>query len=289
MAMARPTRPILGALLLAGAVAGCSSDDNMEPPAEFITARRAWLPGERQALIDEIVANHAFVFPFVGDLSDLAPQLYADTDSVVVLVPNPAYVPTASVTAPLPRVANLAQFSASWNFVASKITVINTSQTPPDTTFWHMAIWSDPADAGNHGFAIAFSRANTFNISPIKTPNFNASFGKSGAGAGEVHTATATYWEDDGNGGTYQVTNQTYPGAFSAITTGPYLGGQIRTGTQFGKVTGSNFVRVLGTQAPATFKVSFNYTTTPLSSVEIMCVFPTPCTSNTLRALLHAP
>jgi hypothetical protein len=274
-------------LALLFALAGCT--DAAEEPvdtAQYVTVRRAWLPGERDALIQDIVTNRKYSFLFVGDISAMAPQLYADTDSVMVLVPNPALSP--AIVAPPPGLMAGPMFSASWNIVAAKITTINNGPFPPDTTFWHGVFWSDPADAANHGFALAFSRATTFNISPINTTNFDNAAARAGAAAGEGHLGTGTFWADVGGGGRYQVTSQSYPGAFSAITTGPYLGGQSRTGTQFGRVTNSAFVRQSGTEAPANFTVSFDYRTTGVPATEILCVFPSPCTTNVPAAVSAA-
>jgi hypothetical protein len=272
------------ALLLA-LIAAASCSDATAPaddePAEYIAVRRAWAPAERDSLIARILAQRLFTFPYAGDISDMAPQLYADTDSVVVLAPNPAFIPRASGA---PGTAGISMFSPSWTFVGLKIRTINTDPTPDDTTFWHMVIWSDPSDAGNHGFAIAFSRANTFNITPVNTPNFDAAFGRAGAAAGEFHQSTATFWQDNGGGGRFQVTSQTYPGAFAPITTGPYLGGQSRAGTQFGRVANSFFTRLAGSEAPATFTVSFDYRGTGLPATEIQCTFPSPCTTNALMS-----
>jgi len=272
-------------VLLAALAAGCADTTapTAEPPAEFVAMRRAWRPGERDSLIAAILTDRRYTFPYVGDISDLAPQLYADTDSVSVVVPNPMLVARAVAE---PGIAAIVQYSATWDFVASKITSINNVQR--DTTFWHMVMWSNPADKGSHGFAIAFSRNNTFNISPINTANFDAAFGRAGAAAGEFHQATNTYWQDNAAGGSYQVTAQSYPGAFSTVTTGPYLGGLSRAGTQYGRVRNSAFVRLSGTETPANYTVNFDYRTTGLPSVEIQCVFPTPCTTNALMAQRRA-
>jgi len=266
------------ALLVLGA---CSDATQQEPPALYVTAKRAWLPGERAALIQRIMTNHEYVFPFAGDISDLAPQLYADTDSVVILVPNPALdVATPTEPVGIERGPAAANFNLSWNFLALKETIVDKTNAPPDTVFWHLAMWADPANGGNHGFVIAFSRTNTFNITPIRTPNFNTVYGTAGAAAGEFHSSTATYWEDDGTGGRYQVTAQNYPGAFSTIASGPFKGGLSRTGTANGRVTNSAFVRVSGSESPANYTVAFDYRVTALNSTEIQCTFPSPCTTN---------
>lgn len=271
----------LGLAVLATASCADVSAPVDDGPSEYVAVRRAWAPGERDSLIARIVNGRLYTFPYVGDISDMAPQLYADTDSVTVLVANPAFSMRSARTG---DGAAIMMFSPTWNFVGLKITTINTDPVPDDTTFWHMVIWSDPADAGNHGFAIAFSRTNTFTIFPINTPNFDAAFGRAGAAAGEFHQATATYWQDNAGSGRYLVTAQNYPGAFGPITTGPYLGGQSRAGTQFGRVRNSAFVRLAGTENPANFTVDFDYRGAGLPATEIQCTFPTPCTTNALMA-----
>jgi hypothetical protein len=270
--------------LLAAVGVGCSDASGPSPelPAEYLAVRRAWAPGERAALIQRILTNREYNFLYVGDVSDLAPQIYADTDSVVVLVRNTAVQGSASGPVPAPA---LRQFSPTWNFVALKLTEVNNSVAPPDTLFWHMTVWADPVNGGNHGYAIAFSRSSTFNINPINSANFDAANGTAGAAAGEVHVATGTTWIDDAKGGRFHVTSQVYPGGFTTVTSGPFLGGQVRTGTAYGRVNNSNFVRDTGAEAPASFTVSYDYRGTGLPALEIVCVFPTPCTTNALRQL----
>lgn len=289
----RRVRYALTAIAFAMGVASCADPAQDDGPAEFIAVKKAWLPGERDAFILRVMTNHELVIPYVGDISSMAPQLFADLDSHVVMVPNPAYSPslTAPLPAPLPGLFMAPQFNASWNFIGLKITTVDNTNAPPDTVFWHLVVWSDPANALDHGFAIAASRANTFNVSPINTALFDASTATAGAAAGEFHTSTGTFWEDDAKGGRYQVTAQTYPGAFTTIATGPYLGGLSRAGTQFGRVANANLVRLLGTEAPASFKVNVDYRLTGIPATEISCVFPTPCTTNVpglMAALRHA-
>jgi hypothetical protein len=159
--------------------------------------------------------------------------------------------------------------------------------TPPDTLFWHLAIWSDPANALDHGFAIAASRLPTFNITPTNSTTFDATGGKSGAAAGEFHGSTGTLWLDVGSQGIFKLQSQAYPGAFSPVTSGPWLGGQYRSGTQAGRVSNSVMARQAGSETPALFTVDVDYRIVPISSIEILCVFPTPCTTN-VPALMAA-
>ncbi len=271
--------PGLPVLVLGALLASCQDEIREDdPPAQYIAVRRAWQPGERAAKIQTIVTTRSYVFPYAGDISDLAPQFYADPDSVTVMIANPALQP--SITGPAGGPASLTLFSPTWDFVALKLTIVNNDPVPPDTIFWHLALWADPADAGSHGFAIAFSRANTFNIKPINTTTFDASGGTAGAAGGEIHASTGTYWEDDAKGGRYRVNAQTYPGAFATVTSGPFTGGLMRAGQAFGRVQAATFDRQVGTENPASFAVDFDYRTTGLPATEILCVFPSPCTTN---------
>src|SRR5438105_998788 len=76
-------RLFLPALAAIG-LAACGNNSSPEAPAPFITVKRHWQPGERAARIQSIIQNREFNFLYVGDISDLAPQIYADTDSVIV-------------------------------------------------------------------------------------------------------------------------------------------------------------------------------------------------------------
>ncbi len=270
-------RPAALFLAVAGAPACRNEIRSTDPPPAVISMRRAWLPGERAAKIQDIVTNRRFVFPYAGDVSDMAPAIYADPDSVTIMVANPALQP--SVTGP-PDASSLTLFSPAWDFVVLRITSVNNNTAPPDSLLWVMTLWKDPADAGSHGFAIAYSAAATFNIRPINTSIFDAAAGKSGAAAGEFHASTGTYWEDDGTGGRYQSTSLVFSGAFSPITTGPYLGGESRAGQAYGRFRTANFVRKVGAENPASFTIDFDYVGPPLPAVEIVCLFPTPCTTN---------
>lgn len=271
---------ILPALAVAMGVWSCDggSVPADEAPAEFITVRQAWLPGERDAYVQRVMNNHELVFPYVGDISSMAPEIFSDLDSHVVLVPNPAF--SASLTGPALFSTMAPLFNASWNFIGLKLTIVDNTNAPPDTLFWHLAVWSDPSNGLDFGFAIAFQRGSTFNIRPINTTTFDASGGTSGAASGEFHASTGTYWEDDASGGRFNVTSQTYPGAFATVTTGPFLGGQSRAGTQFGRVANSKMFRQVGSENPNSFTVSFDYRGTGIPSTEIVCTFPTPCTTN---------
>ena len=271
------SRCLLGVLAL-GALAACG-DEPAEEPAEFIAVRRAWRPGERDSLINAIITNRTFAgIPFVGDLSDMAPQIYADPDSTVEFIRNPAFNP--SLTSPINASVVNQQFSTTWNFLSMKITMANDSQVPVDTIFWHATIWTNPANIQERGIVIAFNRASVFNTGSIDTDAFDASGGKVGAAAIELHQNTGTLWADDRSGGRYSVTSYTWVGTPDTIRSGPYLGGMTRSGTQFGRIQTARFVRVSGTENPNNFNVSFDWRITGLPAVEIFCKFSYPCTTN---------
>ncbi len=288
VAMSRSRDIAFGLALLAAAACTDSSAPAADQPLPFITVKRAWRPGERDLLINKIEQDTLFVFPFVGNISDLAPKIYADTDSVIVMVANPAYTGSPQVMGPVvspaPGAVTGTQFSSTWNFLFVKITSINTDTVPADSIFWHMVIWQDPNNVGNYGFVIGFSRTNNFSFNQINSTSFDNNGGKSGAGGGEFHAATSTLWEDHSAAGKYSSSSEIFPGAFTTITTGPYLGGQSRAGTAYGKISNSTFSRVQGTEAPSSFGVAFDYSLTGLPATEILCVFPSPCTTNDLRA-----
>ncbi len=52
----------------------------------------------------------------------------------------------------------------------------------------------------------------------------------------------------------------------------------------YGRVANSNFTRISGSENPKNFSVAFDYRTTPLSAVELLCQFPSPCTTNNIIA-----
>ena len=94
----RTARRALPAMAIAMGVASCDGGVTDDEPAEYIAVKQAWLPGERAAYLQRVMTNHELVFPYVGDISDMAPEIFSDPDSHVVLVANPAFTP--SLTAP---------------------------------------------------------------------------------------------------------------------------------------------------------------------------------------------
>ena len=280
-ATGRAARVLVLALPIA---AGLSCSDATapvdDPPAHYITVRRAWNPGERAALIASVMASHAWVVPGVGDLSGYASNILADTDSVTVMITNPLYTPPAVRSA---SVLFAPQFAGTWNITGLDIWEINNTVAPPDTLRWVGVFWSNPAEANWVGFALAFSRAATVAQTRVNTTTFNAANGKSGAAAGEARNSNGTYWEDGGGGSgsnnTITVSSATY-GAASTVTTGPFLGGTSANGSMQGRLRQLLLPRVSGASAPVTDTVDVNFSSTPITSVQFVCKFPTPCTTN---------
>lgn len=248
-------------------------------PSQFVAVRRAWLPGERDALIARIVRNREFVFPYAGDISDLAPQIFPDSDSVTVVVPNPAFGAPAAALAP--GVSLAPRFDATWNIFGIDIRIVNNADSPPDTIHWVGVLWSNPAEPTWKGFVIGATTSSTITPPvPVNTPSFDASFGKSGAGGGEQRLSDLTYWQANGaaSGNTLQVSTASY-GTASTITSGPFTGGTSAAGAMNGRLRTIPMTRLFGSTAPSSFTVDFDFRGFSIPATQIDCVFPSPCTS----------
>lgn len=279
----------LTALVTVTAFGACSDPvAPADPPSEFISMRRAWLPGERAATIAAIQANQSW-----GFMSDYAADIYHDVDSVTVIASNPAFSLSAVNGASLllePR------FAVSWNIGGMDIVNININPVPNDTTHWIGVFWSNPVEATWKGFAYGAGglAGNTILARvDINTTAFDASGGKTGAGGGEIRASTATYWQGNGPiGGAIndmQVTVASY-GAPATVTTGPFLGGTRATGTMQGRLQKISMARITGATAPNPLVVDYDFRAVSIGSVRIVCVFNTPCTTNVpnLMASLRA-
>jgi hypothetical protein len=248
-------------------------------PSQFLAARRPWQPGERDALIARITQNREFVFPYAGDISDLAPQIFADTDSVTVVVPNPAFGTGAVALAP--GVSLAPRFDATWNIFGIDIRIVNNADSPPDTLDWVGVLWSNPAEPTWKGFVIGASASNTIVPSlAVNTPAFDASGAKSGAGGGEARQSDGTYWQANGaaSENTIQVATASY-GSPSTIASGPFTGGTVAVGAMNGRLRNIPMTRLFGSTPPATMTVDFDFRAFAISALQIICIFPSPCTS----------
>jgi len=278
----RPRVSLQRLAAIAAALAACACTDGTapggaDPPSQYIAVRRAWQPGERAATIARIQQSGGF-----GLASFYAEDIYADTDSVTVIAPNPDYLPAALP----PGMAGLTlgpDFATSWNIGGMDIFELDTTVTPPDTTHWLEVLWSNPAEPTWFGFVVGAATGPTMPRTDVNTTAFDASFGKTGAGGGEIRSADGTYWQANGPVGgalnDYQVTAATY-GAASTVTTGPYLGGTSASGFMYGRIQRVTMTRLSGATLPTSMTVDFDFRSTPISAVQIVCVFRSPCTTN---------
>jgi hypothetical protein len=278
-------RRLLGALVLAATACsdGTPELSLSEPQAEFETRKRAWLPGERDSVIQRIVTNREWVFPYAGDISDLAPQVYADPDSYVVMVPNPAFAATARRSG-LPEVR---LFDGTFTVQGIDLLLVNATSVPRDSTHWIGVLWYNGTEPTWKGFILA-ARPGTATTVPqtnIRTGNFDAGGGKSGAGGGEYRLTTLQYWEANGsanpppNTNSITISSSSY-GAAQTVTTGPFLGGTTQSGTMLGRIRTTVLTLTLGSPPPSLDTVDVNFSVTAIPSVKLVCDFPTPCTTN---------
>jgi len=251
-------------------------------PAQLITVRRAWLPGERAAAVAAFQANHTTV-PYVGDLSDLAPSLF-DPDSVTVIIANPLYPAPQTPGMPLAPA-----FATGWGAIGVDIFVQGKTSTPWDTLSWLGVMWWNPADTTWKGWTIRATTATTYSLYNVSTSAFDASNGTTGAGGGEAQQSTGTYWE--ANSGRIQISYNAGCGTTTTIPSGVWKGGTTTPCTFGGRLVTLTMPRVTGTTAPATQTINFDFRTVRIQGSRITCVFPTPCTSvgvSAAIARLHA-
>jgi len=269
---------VAAALCIAGAVAGCEDPggpDQQLAPARFITAKRAWLPGERDSVIARIVSNRSFAgIPYVGDLTDFAADILADPDSVTVIVPNPLYAPAANSAM---NFRLMPPDDATWSVTGLMVVIFDQSITPRDTLSWVGAFWYKIGEETWKGFIVAASTDSVYPARAVRTNTFDAGGGKSGAGGGEVRVSTGEYWEANGSGTphTIQIDSANY-GAYSSIPSGVFKGGDRRTGTVKGLISNVRMPRVLPS-ASGFINVDLDFRTTAIPAVGILCTFPVPC------------
>lgn len=305
--LSRMSRNGVLSLGVAGALAilvACHESTSPQPeaPARYITAKRAWLPGERDALIAQIIRDRSFVFPYVGDVSDLAPAFFADPDSVVVIVPNPAYTGSVAGAAfRAPGVAELTMppaFDSTWIILGQDIRIIDTTQVPADTNDWLGTFWAKKGEETWKGLVLAYRCTNRTGASlascktnrtattsgsiTVNTASFDASGAKSGAGGGERRFTTGEYWE--GNSGTFLVSAAAY-GTASTVTSGPYTGGTQASGSMQGRLNTIVMPRLLPTQDGSSITVDLDFRLTAIGAVRLTCLFSSPCTGQAGSAL----
>lgn len=283
-------RPVACCAVLAAAVlvtqsCGDSSSKTTTFVPQYITMRRAWLPGERDSLVARLKRTHQLTIPGVGDLSDYADSLLP-TDSAIETIPNPAYTgasgsrlgPTGIAGAP----GAVMIPGTGWTTLVIQIQTINKAQTPNDTINRTGVLWYNNTDSTWVGFLFAATISTSLSNQTLNTTSYDNSGAKSGAGGGEVQTSTSpsTIWL--ANGGqtpnTMSISSINYFGSGSTVTSGPYTGGTERIGFT-GSVSLNNIrlTRTQGTGTPTTQTISFS--SNFLWAADFVCVFPTPCTS----------
>jgi hypothetical protein len=270
------------------ALAACGNDTGPGTPAvqtEYVTVRRAWLPGERDSLIARIQRTRQLDLPLAGDLSDYADQLIP-ADSAVEIVPNPALTPSvAGPFMPSYSVRGVRVPGTGWTAAGVDVQIINNSVTPRDTLNWLGWFWWNNADTTQKGYIFIATPNTTVNATTVNTTNFDASFAKTGAGGGEARGRPPgnTYWQANGwtRRNTASVTSNFAFGGTSTVTSGPFLGGTQTTIIMAGVIDSVRMDRQLGTGTPTTQYASLSTGFTV--GLRLTCVFPTPCTTNALR------
>lgn len=270
-------------LLLSGTgLAACATDDDGDVvQTEFIAVRRAWRPGERDSVVAAVIANRSFNVLYVGDLSDNA-DLMLSPDSTSDILVNPNYVSPMSASPFGPSFSVASSFGTrvpggGWTSTGLDVNI----NGPGDDNYWLGVFWSNDADDSRKGIILAATTvaATTFPTTTVNTTTYDAAFGLAGVAGAEINPTTApdTYWENRGEGGTYRVISTAFSGGFNTITTGAFLGGTLRYGTQNEVINNVIMTRRLGTGTPASLTASLSGT---ITAWEMICNFPTPCTTN---------
>jgi len=247
-------------------------------PAQLITVRRPWLPGEQAAAIAEAEQNHT-PLPYVGDVSSLAADMFGG-DSVTVVVTNPAYAPGSG------RLPRAAQFSAGWSAMGLDLSIQDRSAVPWDTLNWLGVMWWNPADSTWKGWTIVATKAATVKLTNVSTTAFDASQGTSGAGGGEAQQSTGTYWE--ASSGQVQISRNNGCGTTTTVASGVWKGGTKQTCNFGGRLVNLTMPRRAGSTAPATQTINFDFRSPPIVGSRLTCVFPSPCTGAAVIAALRA-
>jgi hypothetical protein len=273
------TRLFPAATLAALAVLACGSEKTTEPtdeePAQYISVRRAWQPGERDSTAAYVLRARAW-----DEYSDLAPQAFAVWDSTTDIVLNPAWSPAASALPGTPAPPALApaapQFEAGWGSMGMDILIVFDSvpggTVQRDSLYWIATRWWNPADSTWKGWIVRATTAPTFGWVFVSTTGFDGSGGHTGAGGGEARLASGTYWE--ANFGLYRITQNDSYGARQRIPAGPFLGGNVEFGLIGGQLWFVSMPRITGADTPATESVNWDFRAAPINAQRIRCYFP---------------
>ena len=258
-------------------VAGCGDERPGSPaPAPagtpLVSVRRAWRPGERDSAAAYVVRTRAW-----GGYSDLAPEAYAAWDSAtdVVADPSAAAAPAGVAPAGVGLAPRAPQFESGWGTAAFDILIVFDSvpggTVQRDSLWWVQTRWWDPADSTWNGYVVHATTASTFGWVFLSTTSFDASGGHSGSGGGEQRLASGTYWE--ASFGLYRITQNGNYGARQTIASGPYKGGNVEFGLIGGQLAFVSMPRVIGSDAPSTESVNYNFSAAPINAQRIRCYF----------------
>jgi len=243
-------------------------------PAQFVSVRRAWRPGERDSVIAFVVRTGAW-----GEWSDLAPIALSGSDSTSDIVPNPLWHPSARMAGP----SQAAQWSSGWSSLGLDVRIVFDSiplgAVELDSLDWVRTFWWNPSEAGWRGFVVKATTKATWNQNPsagstLNTTAFDASDGKSGQGGGEYRLLvdSVTYWE--ASGGQYWLTYNAGYGALQVIPDGDYQGGNIQTGGFFGgRLLAVTMPRQSGNTEPGTQTINWDFRTARISAERVFCYF----------------
>lgn len=269
-------RRVVAAMCACMGMAGCKDPVTLDPvvlPSRYITAKRAWLPGERDSVVARILANNSLVLPYVGNISDLAPDILADLESVTVIVPNPLY-PAAAVSSPL-NFRLTPPTDASWSVTGLQLLIDNDAVVPRDTLAWVGVFWFKIGEETWKGMVVNSQTDSVFAAVAVRTQNFEP--GKSGAGGGEARASTGEYWEADNSGDprTIQIDSAFY-GAYATVASGVFQGADRRTGTVKGRINNVRMPREIPNNT-GFINVDLDFRTTAIPAISIRCNFPVPC------------
>jgi hypothetical protein len=267
---------------LAAAGVGChesTGPNGAIPTPRFVVVRRAWLPGERDALITRLARDSLDGVTFSAAVA----QFLAGSDSATVVVPNPALAAAAAGPGPPLLGLRLGQAGQAWvmvGFQLREVYPISPGSPTLDSITWLGVLWYASPESTWKGRVVAATAATTIGRTTVNTAAFDASFGTSGAGGGEARASTGQYWE--AASGQIRINNyQCYPAgcADQSFVSGPWQGG-LWHGIQIqGNLIGIVAPCILPagcTAPPDTFDVGF--TGAKLDGVAVNCVFPSPCT-----------
>ena len=270
--------PALAALLLLSATAGgCISDAEEPPTNQYVGVRRAWRTGERDSVVAAVLANRSWDgIPYVGDLSDYA-DLILHPDSTTDVVLNPDYVPAPSLMGPSPLYDLRGVHVPGAGFTSTGLDIKLQNDNPGEPDYdWLGIFWDSDVNPEQKGIALASTANATYPATSVNTTLFDSLGTSPGAAEIDPTSLPITYWENRGEGGTYRVQSSSFAGAPTTVTTGPYLGGTMRTGSQRHVLNKVRMTRRSGSTGPVLLTADINAT---ITATELTCIFPTPCTS----------